>query len=151
MGSSTISWNLLKAEGMFWLRQMLVMVLPTSRRLAWALAQVAQGSRDDPVICEGMLRLLSAVLQAALGRELRKALPSGTQTPDDGHGEADRATSVEVLNSKAAGEQRFRLSFFGFSALGVDCSVGFSFLQAFFWWREHRTKPGLRLNRVSCK
>ena len=135
MVSSTVSWNLLRAEGMFWLWQMLVMALPTSRRLAWALAQVSQGPRGNPVVCVGMLRLLSATLRAALGWELPETSLSGAQTLDDRHREVDWATSVEVLNSKTSGKQRFRRSFSGFPAWGVDCSVGISFLQAFFCWR----------------
>lgn len=118
---------------MFWLWQMLVMALPTSWRLVWALAQVSQGPRDDPVVCVGMLRLLSAVLQAALGRELPKVPLSGTQTRNDGHREVDWATFVEVLNSKTSGKQCFGRSFSGFPAWEVGCSVGISFLQAAFW------------------
>lgn len=115
---------------------MLLMALLTSRRLAWAPAQVSQGPRDDPVVCVGTLRLLLAALRAALGRELGAALLPGARALAGGCGEARWAPGVGVLDWKWSGEPRFRCFLSGFAAWGVDCSVGISFLQVFSWWKS---------------
>lgn len=131
--SSSISWNLLRAEGMLWLWQMLVMALPTSWRLAWALEQVSQEPRGDPGVCVGTLQVLGAGLGPTLAWELPE-LPS-TWTLGHGHTEVDWAASGAVSDSKTSGKEHFRCSFSGFPAWGagggVDCCVGVSCLQSF--------------------
>lgn len=123
--SATTCWNLLRAEGMLWLRQMLVMASPTSRRLAWALAQASQGAGDGSAARVGMLP--EASLAACPGhRELHWAAPRG------------------ALGSERAGKQGWKLSSV-FPASEAGCSVGMFLLQAFFWWGEHRTKHGAQI------
>lgn len=121
---------------MFWLWQMLVMALPTSWRQPWMLVQVAQGPGDVPVGCTGML-------WAALGREVPGAPLAGVSTLDGRHREVDGAMSREDLDSRTPlGKQCFGGSFSGVPAWGLEGSAGLSFLEAFFWWREHRTNQG---------